>query len=80
MPKSENKKMTFESAAQRLEEIVALLEKGNSSLDESLGLYEEGVRLVKYCNDALDGAEKRIRAVVDNGDGTYTEKDISENV
>ena len=59
MAKKEN--LTFESASARLEEIVKLLERGNTSLDESLKLYEEGVSLVRFCNDALDNAEKRIK-------------------
>lgn len=64
---SENKNMTFESAVKRLEEIVDLLERGNTSLDESLALYEEGVGLVRFCSDALDGAEKRIRVLATDG-------------
>ena len=58
MPKKEN--MTFESASARLAEIVKILEQGNSSLEESLKLYEEGVLLVRFCNDSLDNAEKKI--------------------
>ena len=52
--------MTFESAMARLEEIVALLESGSCSLDESLKLFEEGTRLTAFCNEALKTAEQKI--------------------
>lgn len=78
--KNKNEKMSFESATKRLEEIVAQLEKGNASLEDSLRLYEEGVGLVRICNDALDNAEKRIKILVGDGSGEMTEKDYSENV
>lgn len=71
--------MTFESASLRLEEIVKLLEKGNASLDESLKLYEEGVALVRFCNTALDSAEKKIKMLVANPDSSMTETDFTEH-
>ncbi len=52
--------MTFENAMARLEEIVALLEGGSCSLDESLKLFEEGTRLTAFCNDSLKNAEQKI--------------------
>ena len=76
MAKKEN--MTFESATARLEEIVKLLERGNSSLDESLKLYEEGVALVRFCNEALESAEKRIKVLSPSLNGEMIEKDFFE--
>ncbi len=70
--------MTFESATARLEEIVKLLEKGNTSLDESLKLYEEGITLVRFCNSALDNAEKKIKMLVIDGNGEITETNFTE--
>ena len=52
--------MTFESAMARLEEIVALLEGGSCTLDESLKLFEEGTKLTAFCNDSLKNAEQKI--------------------
>ena len=78
MPKKEN--LTFESATARLEEIVKLLERGNSSLDESLKLYEEGISLVRFCNESLDNAERKIKILVSDGSGDLVEKDFNENV
>lgn len=75
---AKNEKLTFESAAQRLEEIVRMLENGKAPLDESLKLYEEGISLVRFCNDALDGAEKRIKILAADSKGELAEKDFKE--
>ena len=77
---NKKEKMTFESATQRLDDIVKLLEKGNSSLDESLKLYEEGIALVRFCNTELDNAENKIKMLISNSNGEMIEKDFSENV
>lgn len=53
----------FEAALARLSEIVKMLESGQAPLEESLALYEEGVGLVRLCNEKLDGAEKKIKAL-----------------
>ncbi|MBQ3528677.1 MAG: exodeoxyribonuclease VII small subunit [Clostridia bacterium] len=52
--------ITFEDALKRLEEIVRLLESGDSPLDASLSLYEEAVALVKVCNTKLDAAQQKV--------------------
>ena len=75
---SKKNNLTFESASARLEEIVKILERGNSSLDESLKLYEEGVLLVRFCNESLDNAEKKIKMLVKDVNGEFTEKDFFE--
>lgn len=54
---------TFEEAVQRLEEIVRSLEAGKAGLDETLRLYEEGIALVRECNEKLDSAEQRIKTL-----------------
>jgi exodeoxyribonuclease VII small subunit len=77
---NKNENLTFESATARLEEIVKLLERGNSSLDESLKLYEEGISLVRFCNESLDSAERKIKILVSDGNNGIIEKDFSENV
>ena len=70
--------LTFESATERLEEIVKLLEKGNVSLDDSLKLYEEGISLVRFCNNALDNAERKIKILSINSDNSAKEIDFLE--
>lgn len=52
--------MTFEQAMTRLEQIVAALESGRCTLDESLKLFEEGTKLTAYCADCLKTAEQKI--------------------
>lgn len=52
--------MTFEQAMTRLEQIVATLESGRSTLDDSMKLFEEGARLTAFCQKALRSAEQKI--------------------
>lgn len=51
---------TFEKAMTRLEQIVAALESGRCTLDDSLKLFEEGTRLTAYCSRLLKNAEQKI--------------------
>lgn len=67
MPAKKN--ITFEEAVKRLEEIVRMLEGGTAPLDESLTLFEEGVSLVKFCNEKLDGAEQKVKMLTFTPDG-----------
>ena len=61
--------MNFENAIVRLEQIVRALESGSAPLDDALSLFEEGVRLVKLCNDKLTNAESRIKLLVQTPNG-----------
>ena len=73
----ENKKeLAFEEALARLEEIVRALDGGAAPLDESLALFEEGVKLVKLCSAKLDGAEQRVKILVRGEDGGAVEQDF----
>ncbi len=71
--------MTFEAALARLEEIVKELENGAAPLDQSLQLFEEGVRLVKFCGNRLDVAEQKIRILTKKEDGDYDEQPFERN-
>ena len=53
----------------RLEEIVAKLEEGELTLDETLDLFEEGVKLSKFCMKKLQDAEKRIEILSKDENG-----------
>lgn len=55
-----NKSMSFEQSMDRLNEIVAHLEKGDMPLDESLKLFEEGTSLINKCGKMLDEAEQKV--------------------
>lgn len=54
------KKENFEQAMARLEEIVAALESGGASLDESMKLFEEGARLSAFCEEKLQSAKQKL--------------------
>ncbi|MBI3944105.1 MAG: exodeoxyribonuclease VII small subunit [Chloroflexi bacterium] len=56
--------LTFEQAFARLQELVAELEAEQISLEESLALYEQGMRLLQHCSTLLDGAELRVRQIL----------------
>jgi exodeoxyribonuclease VII small subunit len=58
--KAESAKEGFEALYSRLEATVAKLEKGGLTLEESLSLYEEGMRLARQCQEMLQDAELRI--------------------
>lgn len=61
---------TFESALERLEQIVEEMEGDRLALEDLLARYEEGTRLVKVCQHRLDSAEKRIELIARDASGT----------
>ncbi len=67
---------SFEESVGRLEEIVRMLENGTATLDESLKLYEEGIALVRICNEKLDSAEKKIKVLTETQSGDVEEKEL----
>mgnify|MGYP002535264661 CR=1 FL=1 len=66
-------KKTFEENMSRLEEIVSILERGESTLDESLALFEEGTKLAAACSKQLDQAEQKILKLTKGPDGEPVE-------
>ncbi len=58
----------FERSLDELEQLVQRMEKGEMSLDESLGAYERGVALYRECQGALQQAELRVKLLSDLGD------------
>lgn len=56
---------SFEEQIVKLEQTVQKLERGDISLDESLTLFEEGVKLTKSCQEQLDNAEKKVKILLD---------------
>lgn len=71
---SQEKEMTYEQAVGRLEEIAGLMESGKLSLDESMKLYDESVRLTEFCYSKLEAFKQRVYEVTSSG-----EKEISQN-
>ncbi len=58
MPVAKGK--TLEAAFEELDETIAALEDPDVTLDESLKLYQQGIKLLKFCNDSIDKVEKKI--------------------
>jgi exodeoxyribonuclease VII small subunit len=69
MAKKELEKKKFEEALEELEKVVERLESGELSLEESLAAFEEGIGLVKFCNQKLTEVEKKIELLVKDKDG-----------
>jgi exodeoxyribonuclease VII small subunit len=57
---------SFEQSLAELESIVDALERGDMTLEESLGAFERGVALTRTCQKALDAAEQRVRILTES--------------
>lgn len=68
------KKLDFEGSVARLEEIVSLLEKGDAPLEQAMGLFEEGAKLLRECTRQLDEAEQKVSLLTAGKDGEITEE------
>lgn len=66
----------FEESINKLEEIVRQLEDGNVSLDESLSLFEQGIKLSKSCQKMLDNAEKKVSVLISSPEGETEKQDF----
>jgi len=66
---TEEQAPSFEAALQKLEQIVQRLEKGELALEESLVLYEEGVRLTRLCHAKLEEAEGKVELLLKDSRG-----------
>jgi exodeoxyribonuclease VII small subunit len=70
--KQEQDPVSFEAALKELEGIVKQLETGEAKLEESLQLFERGIRLSRFCSQKLEEAEKKIEMLVKDSRGEYT--------
>ncbi|HUI31093.1 MAG TPA: exodeoxyribonuclease VII small subunit [Candidatus Acidoferrales bacterium] len=68
--------LSFEQALKRLEEIVETLEAGNSPLEESVKLYEEGMALAKSCMTRLNEAKLKLKKIQKKSGGDIEEIDL----
>ncbi len=64
-----DKKKNFETSLNDLEKIVRKLEDGDLSLEESLKLFEDGVKLSRECQERLTNAERRIEVLLKDANG-----------
>lgn len=80
MPDKKVENIELEAAMKRLDKITEELSREGIGLEESLALYEEGVKLVRICNRKLDETERRIKILRMSADGEMTEQDLDTNV
>ena len=69
---------TFEDSMNELEAIVTQLETGDITLDESIKLFEDGIKLAKTCQKKLEEAEKRVKVLIQSGNGEMALEDFGE--
>lgn len=60
--------LTYEKAIKRLEQIISILESNDVPLEESIELFQEGVRLSKYCDDKLQTIQQKVAQIYENGE------------
>ena len=65
--KKEEKKPSIEEAFSEIEKKIALLEKEDISLEDSFRYYQEGMDLLKYCNESIDQVEKKVQKISSDG-------------
>ena len=71
---------TFEDALEKLEEITTELESGELSLEASLKIFEEGIKLAQFCNTKLDDCQNKVSLLLEkNGALTETPFDVNSN-
>ena len=63
--KDDNQVAQFESSLDELEKLVARMEQGDMSLDDSLQSYERGIALYRHCQTALERAQLRVKLLYD---------------
>lgn len=70
MPKKEQ---SFESSLEQLNNILLSLDDPNIGIDESLKLYEEGIKLIRACRKKIDNAKQKIKYIDDAEEGTVND-------
>ena len=64
--------MTYEQQLQQLETLIKQLENGDLSLDQTLAAYEQGVALIRACQQQLEQAEQRTQLLAHDANGEET--------
>ncbi len=72
------KDIPFEKALEKLEKIVAALEEGDLSLDDSLKQYEEGIKLARACQQKLDKAKAKIETLMKKDEGLFEKEQFEQ--
>ncbi|HZV83032.1 MAG TPA: exodeoxyribonuclease VII small subunit [Geobacteraceae bacterium] len=66
----------FETSLKKLEDAVGRLESGELSLDDSLKVFEEGVKHAAICSRKLSEAEKKVELLLKQRDGSFTREEF----
>ena len=77
---NELEKLSFEEAFKELEDTVQRLEGGGLTLDESITLFEWGMKLAKQCGQKLDDAELKVSQLVPSDEGGYAMTPFEEDM
>ena len=72
-------KIDFEQQLTNLESLVSSLEGGDLTLEESLNSFEEGVKIARECQRALQSAEQRVELLMKQGDEIVTQPFVPEH-
>ncbi|UTR09475.1 exodeoxyribonuclease VII small subunit [Evansella sp. LMS18] len=75
---NENNELTFEEAMEQLETVVNKLEEGDVPLEEAIRMFEEGMKLSKFCHERLQNVEKQMTQVLTE-DGELKPFSVSED-
>jgi len=75
---NERQKLSYEEAFKELEDIVRRLEGGGLTLDESIALFERGIKLAEHCGQKLDEAELKVSQLVPSDEGGYRTAPLGE--
>lgn len=78
MSKEKSKTISFESALEELEKLIAQMESGDVPLDDLIDKYEKGSELLKICQKKLGDAELRIEKIREKNDGSLEVEVIEE--
>ena len=79
MNENKEKNANFEDSMKRLEKITEELSKDGVKIEDALSLYEEGVGLVRECNNILETTERKIKMLQVSANGEITEIDFAED-
>jgi exodeoxyribonuclease VII small subunit len=71
-------KKKFETALEKLDKIVQRLEDASLPLDEALELFEEGIKLSRFCSQKLDEAEKKVSILLKDDSGALHQEPFDE--
>lgn len=73
------KNFDFEKNLAQLEDIVESLEDGNLSLDASLKSFEQGIKITRQCQEALEQAEQRVKVLTEDAEGIINEASFQDH-